>query len=313
MISPRNNNNKRIQQMNPTNQPTMTTMTIPTTTKNPAAKSSILAGGPPSLAPLQPKTAPTPASGNPRHPQGMSATKANRKSGPPDGKTESGGENPAGTRPAPAAPPAPAIPAPDKIYWTCTFPENSQELRKAWALAPHEKPAPHARLTKLKFPTAKKLMAHLRTLGRSPQSVDDSGTRLATVTLTEHGFNVSLVPSYAAALQMDRTRKLYYEFVKIGPAYDAMLATMRPDPKPTAKRYAAKLTKLAKEAFAKVPDLKPCPFCRQSDLLEITGWTNQRPDESEYDGDAVNCHRCDCVVPLAAWQGATPAPTCSPS
>ena len=305
MISPRNNNNKRIQQMNPTNQPTTTTMTTPTTAKKPAAKSSILAGGAPRLASLQPKPPATPASGNPRDPQGMSATKANRKSAPPAGKTESGGENPAGTRPAPAAPPAPAIPAPDKIYWTCTIPEDSEEIRKAWKLGPTREKAPHERLTNLKFPTAKKLMAHLRTLGRSPQSVDDSGTRLATVTLTEHGFNVSLVPSYAAAVQMDRTRKLYYEFAKIGPAYDAMLATKRPDPNLTAKRDAAKLAKLTEEAFTEVPDLKPCPFCRQADLLEVTGWTNQRPDGSEYNGDAVNCHRCDSVVPLAAWQGGT--------
>jgi hypothetical protein len=289
--------------MNTTNNKTMNP--TPPAAKNHAAKFSILAGGSPRLASLQPKPPATPGRGVVRAGQGMSEGKANRKSGPPDGKTKIGGENPAGTRPAPAAAPAPAIPAPDKIYWTCTIPEDSEELRKAWKLGPTREVAPHERLTNMKFPTAKKLMAHLRTLGRSPQSVEKSGTRLATVTLTENGYNVSLVPNYAAAVQMDRTRKLYYEFVKIGPAYDAMLATMRPDPNLTAKRDAAKLAKLTEAAFAEVPDLKPCPFCRQSDLLEITDWTNQRPDGSEYNGDAVNCHRCDCVGPLAAWQGRT--------
>ena len=69
-------------------------------------------------------------------------------------------------------------------------------------------------------------------------------------------------------------------------------------------KTAEKLAALTEEAFAEVPDLKPCPFCRQSDLLEVTGWTHMRPDGSEYEGAAVNCHRCDCLVPLAVWQNA---------
>lgn len=192
--------NTKNKTMKTTNNKTMTATTPPTAEppKNGSPNKAILAGGPPRLAPLQPKTAPSPASGNPRHPQGMSATKGNRKSGPPDGKTESGGENPAGTRPAPAAPRPTAI-----------------------------------------------------------------------------------------------------------PAYDTMLATMRPDPNLTAEQYAAELDEATAEAFAAVPDLKPCPFCGMADRLQIMGWSHERPDYTEFEGDAVNCNRCDCVVPLAAWQGRT--------
>jgi hypothetical protein len=295
MISPRNNNNKRIQQMNPTNQPTMTTMTIPTTTKNPAAKSSILAGGPPSLAPLQPKTAPSPTSGNPRHPQGMSAAGDNLKSAPPAGKTKIGAKPPVGGPKANGTAPVQLEgykPIANDRYWTFQKSEITDELRKAWKLGPPQITHPHDVLCSFGFETARKLMWYLRAKGHSPRSVEE---KFALVELTERGFRVSPGHSYAAAVQMDRTRKLIAEFKAVGADIDAF----------NADQAREQLAALTEEAFAEVPELNPCPFCRQSDLLEITDWTNQRPDGSEYNGDAVNCHRCDCVVPLAAWQGRT--------
>lgn len=47
--------------------------------------------------------------------------------------------------------------------------------------------------------------------------------------------------------------------------------------------------------------LPACPFCRLSDQLDITAWTNERMDGSEYTGDAVRCLRCDAIAPLTAW------------
>ena len=48
--------------------------------------------------------------------------------------------------------------------------------------------------------------------------------------------------------------------------------------------------------------LKPCPFCGKRDKLVLIDWTHERPDGTEYIGDAVKCDRCDTVVPLAVFQ-----------
>lgn len=48
--------------------------------------------------------------------------------------------------------------------------------------------------------------------------------------------------------------------------------------------------------------LKPCPFCGKSDRLVVIDWTHERPDGSEYIGDAVKCDRCDAIAPLTVFQ-----------
>jgi hypothetical protein len=49
------------------------------------------------------------------------------------------------------------------------------------------------------------------------------------------------------------------------------------------------------------PTAIPCPFCLATDRLEIIVWSNERPDGSEYQGNAVRCHRCDAIAPLRTW------------
>lgn len=68
----------------------------------------------------------------------------------------------------------------------------------------------------------------------------------------------------------------------------------------------AEMVRLASLEFAArlKPDrllATPCPFCRQSDLLEIINWNHERPDGTEYQGDAVKCNRCDAVATASAW------------
>jgi hypothetical protein len=36
------------------------------------------------------------------------------------------------------------------------------------------------------------------------------------------------------------------------------------------------------------------------------GYTRERPDLSEFDGEAVVCESCDAIVPLAKWNKRTP-------
>ncbi len=51
--------------------------------------------------------------------------------------------------------------------------------------------------------------------------------------------------------------------------------------------------------------LKPCPFCGRRDKLVMIDWTHERPDGTEYNGDAVKCDRCDAIAPLAVFQTRT--------
>jgi hypothetical protein len=284
--------------MNPTKNNTMNpTMTAakPPVTKN-RHKSPLRRPGA-SLAPIRQKAAAASlqSSAWPCRPAGGPEPAANHGPEAESGKTAkkplAGGPKANGTAPAPVAWLPDGVKA---MYWTIQMTPFSADERKQLGIEtsrPQVEP-PHDQLCRFQYATAKELMSHLRTLGHSPRSV---GKKLALVKLTERGFRVSLGHSYAAAVQMDRTRALIDEFIAIGPAYDAMVAGWE----------RKKLAALTEEAFAEVPDLNPCPFCRQSDLLEVTGWTHMRPDGSEYEGDAVNCHRCDCVVPLGVWQGRT--------
>lgn len=58
----------------------------------------------------------------------------------------------------------------------------------------------------------------------------------------------------------------------------------------------------AHKAGEEPENLKPCPFCGKSDRLVVIDWTHERPDGSEYIGDAVKCDRCDAIAPLAVHQ-----------
>jgi len=51
------------------------------------------------------------------------------------------------------------------------------------------------------------------------------------------------------------------------------------------------------------PALKNCPFCDKTDHLEILTLTTERPDGSEFIGDAVKCTLCEALAPLIVWQG----------
>ena len=65
------------------------------------------------------------------------------------------------------------------------------------------------------------------------------------------------------------------------------------------------IRRIVAEALAKLDDTNlttiPCPFCNRTDLLEIYPWTSERPDGTEYQGDAVKCHRCEAIAPVEAW------------
>ncbi len=45
----------------------------------------------------------------------------------------------------------------------------------------------------------------------------------------------------------------------------------------------------------------PCPFCNRTDMLKIHPWTSERQDGTEYQGDAVKCHRCEAIATVEAW------------
>lgn len=63
------------------------------------------------------------------------------------------------------------------------------------------------------------------------------------------------------------------------------------------KAVVERLSKLTDDALTAIP----CPFCKQTDMLEITAWTSERKDGTEYTGDAVKCHGCEAIAPVEAW------------
>ena len=138
----------------------------------------------------------------------MSEAKAARKSAPPAGKKKIGAKPPAGGPKANGTSPfliEGFQPIANARYWTFQKCETSDEIRKAWKLGPKMITHPHNALCSFGCETEKKLMSYLRKVGHSPRSVAE---RFALVELTERGFRVSTGHSYAAAVQMDRTRAL---------------------------------------------------------------------------------------------------------
>jgi hypothetical protein len=70
----------------------------------------------------------------------------------------------------------------------------------------------------------------------------------------------------------------------------------------TVEQFVRKFTleacaKLADDALTAIP----CPFCNRTDMLIILRWTNERPDGTEYIGDAVKCERCDAIAAVESW------------
>jgi hypothetical protein len=112
-------------------------------------------------------------------------------------------------------------------------------------------------------------------------------------------------PNYDAAAADDQARDDTADWLA---NLAAGLAAMAPEPALTAAELATELDAMAAEAHAEVPDLKPCPFCRRSDRLQILGVSFERHDFSEVYCDMVKCHRCECLVPVGVWQGAAFAP-----
>ena len=158
--------------------------------------------------------------------------------------------------------------APDGSYWTLNTPPVSDEARVAWKLGPPRKRAVHSGLCDSFFPTVKALMAFHRTMWDKPGL--PHGFQLVRVEPVEAGLKMVMFDSYAAAV--------------------------------AAGKAQVELAKLATLAAAAVPDLKPCPFCRKYDMLEVINWSHERHDWSNYDGEAVKCNRCDCIATMAAWQ-----------
>jgi hypothetical protein len=73
----------------------------------------------------------------------------------------------------------------------------------------------------------------------------------------------------------------------------------------TCTDVATFVRRLILEGVAKLQDeyltAIPCPFCNQTEHLEIIDWSNERPDGTEYDGDAVRCNQCTAIAPVEAW------------
>jgi hypothetical protein len=49
------------------------------------------------------------------------------------------------------------------------------------------------------------------------------------------------------------------------------------------------------------PTSIPCPFCNKTDSLQTIQWCHERPDQTEYNCDAVKCVRCDAVAAVPTW------------
>ncbi len=260
-------------------------------------KNSILGGGAPRLASLEPKPEILAARGKLRAAQGMSAGELNRKSGRTDEKSKKEGKPAPATRKT-AAPALPDRTATEGIYWTYLTAPPSAAIRKAWGLGQERPEWPHSRLCSLQFATAKELMDDARTKGWRPGQYSDPEHCFARVELTADGFNVVRFPSYAAAVADDQAQQRRADST-------ATAAAIWPANFLTPDEAREALAEHAAEALAEVPDLKPCQFCRQSDRLQVIGCSWERYDGTDAEGDSVRCNRCDCVVPLAAWQGGT--------
>jgi hypothetical protein len=63
--------------------------------------------------------------------------------------------------------------------------------------------------------------------------------------------------------------------------------------------------KIIVEGCAKLTDAAlaaiPCPFCNRTDMLEIYPCSWERPDATEYQGDAVKCRRCEAFATVESW------------
>jgi hypothetical protein len=81
--------------------------------------------------------------------------------------------------------------------------------------------------------------------------------------------------------------------------------TLRECAAKTGQTLGGFVRKMILEGCAKLDDVNltaiPCPFCKQTDMLEIILWSNERADGNEYNGNAVRCNRCDAIAPLSTW------------
>lgn len=181
-----------------------------------------------------------------------------------------------------------------RFFWTLLLGEGMNGNLPATELAPF--------YHQTSFPclTVDDLVEELTAKGWTEPYFAESNSKFARIETTERGFNTVLFRDYEAALADDQARDDSAGWLA---NLAAGLAAMAPEPAPTAAELATELDELAAEAHAEVSDLKPCPFCRRSDRLQILGVSFERYDFSEVHCDMVKCHRCDCLVPLAAWQG----------
>lgn len=238
-----------------------------TTTKNGKRQKPILAGGGQGPGSMQPKPQQDAARGLAQAAQGMPVEEQNQKSDRPDGKEQNGGKSASGGLDSTGGGPDLAITA-DSIYWTVQRAPTSDETRERFELGPKQVETPHSRLTVLQFPTVKQLMTHLRTISEywNPR-LFSMGERLVRVQIFENGLNLVMFPSYAAAVADDQARE-----------------------------------KFAKQSKSPVNEVKPCPFCRRFDQLEIIRMIKERRDGTEFDGEVVKCHRCEAEARLDLWQ-----------
>lgn len=163
-------------------------------------------------------------------------------------------------------------------YWILWRNDDAQMRTALRMPAASENRFPHQGLCTGGFESPGELMADLVSKGWRKDALDHQPNRIALVETTSSGIRVNAFPTYATAVRADAAFKKSPPTPPVRPKIDTKLSD------------------------SEGPQLKPCPFCKKADRLSLINWTHERPDGTEYIGEAVKCDRCDAIAPLAVFQ-----------
>lgn len=155
----------------------------------------------------------------------------------------------------------------NSIYWTIEFAPLPSGERAKWHRPEADSDIPpHARPCAIGAPTIGQLVELLAARSLNPDSLTRRGNQYVRIETTARGFNAVRFSTRAAAAadDLERAREIL-------------------------------------PGGGQAP-LRRCPFCDRSDRLSQMSWSNEFPNEEEYQGPAVICGRCQVISPLGVWQ-----------